>query len=214
MIRINLLPRASRQAATTSSVGNNVWLGAYAASLVFWCIGLGAVYFVYDGRVQEQARKNAALETAIASLKEKSAGLEEVKAQLQKSQKLEEVVTELNRARVGPSKMLLELSKILGPQGPTVDPRELEQLTRDNPLAGFNRNWDARRLWIEAFEEEKRECKIRGKGKTNEDVAEFLRRLALSSLFGAVTLQRTEASPEQGPNLSFIGFEVTCTVEY
>jgi hypothetical protein len=53
-----------------------------------------------------------------------------------------------------------------------------------------------------------------GQGKTNEDVAEFLRRLALSEVFETVTLTKTEATEDNASGLSFIGFELTCRVRY
>ena len=109
----------------------------------------------------------------------------------------------------------MELSKTLSrDRGPTIDPQALERLRQNNPLANFNRNWDVRRLWLTSFEEENRECRIVGLGRTNEDVAEFLQRLSLSELFENVTLQKTESATDQGTGLSLIGFELTARVRY
>jgi Tfp pilus assembly protein PilN len=71
-----------------------------------------------------------------------------------------------------------------------------------------------RRLWLTAFSEQSRKCSIRGFGKTNEDVAEFLRRLSLSELFEKVTLQATSSATEQGSSVPVVSFELSCQVRY
>jgi type IV pilus assembly protein PilN len=109
----------------------------------------------------------------------------------------------------------MELSKVLSsPGGPTINPAELERMREDNPLAGFNESWDVRRLWISRFEEIERECKITGMGRSNEDVAEFLRRLTLSEIYEGVTLQRTRAANDPDTGLQMVGFDITCKVKY
>ena len=70
------------------------------------------------------------------------------------------------------------------------------------------------RLWLVRFEENNRECRIEGVGRTNEDVAEFLRRLQLSELFDNVTLQRTEAEEDSQSSFELIKFELRCRVTY
>ena len=109
----------------------------------------------------------------------------------------------------------LSSSRILSDGGgPTIDPRELERMQRDNPLAGFNAGWDGRRLWLTSFEEDQRQVRIHGVGRTNDDVAEFLRRLTLSELFEAVALDKTEAAQDTTTHLDMIAFELSATVHY
>ncbi|MFW6049995.1 MAG: PilN domain-containing protein [Myxococcota bacterium] len=216
MIRINLLPTAKqRKAVPTPSGTTAAWLVVYLVGAALWAVGLGVVHFLYQGRLDEQREQNAALEQRIQMLEQKSAGLDELKARLERSKQLASVVKELERGRTGPTRVLFELSAILSEgKGPSIDPQKLERLRRENPLAGFNRSWDVRRLWIDSFQEEHRECSITGRGKTNEDVAEFLRRLALSELFRNVTLQRTEMVEDKETGLPLVGFELTCEVDY
>ncbi|HJK93790.1 MAG TPA: PilN domain-containing protein [Polyangiaceae bacterium LLY-WYZ-15_(1-7)] len=225
MIRINLLPEAKRQARVASgpSGGSQVWAGVYFFGVLVWGAILAVIYFSYDSELEEKRRANNALQTQIDQLRTKSARLEEVRAELEQSRALEEVVADLNKARTGPTRAIMELSRILSAcpagesceeVGPTIDPQALEELRRENPLAGYNRSWDVRRLWLLHFEEENRECRMRGRGRTNEDVAEFLRRLALSELFDQVTLQRTERVVDRESELELIGFELTCQVIY
>ncbi len=226
MIRINLLPEASRsvRAAGGPSGSAQLWVAIYAIGVVVWGAILAVIYFSYDATLQEQRSANEALRAQIEELRSRSARLEEVQAQLEASYALEQVVGELEKARTGPVRAMMELSRILSvcppdrpncdDVGPTIDPQQLEQLRRDNPYATYNRSWDVRRLWLTHFEEEGRQCRIRGVGRTNEDVAEFLRRLALSELFDQVTLQRTEASRDSDSGLELINFELTCQVMY
>jgi type IV pilus assembly protein PilN len=109
----------------------------------------------------------------------------------------------------------MELSQLLSEGGgPSVSPERLAALRRDNPLAGFNPGWDVRRLWLTAFTEQNRRCSIRGFGKTNEDVAELLKRLNLSNLFEKVTLQATSSATEPVTNQPIVNFELSCQVRY
>ncbi len=218
MIRINLLPQAKKtvRAPTAATPGSSQgWVIAYLVALVLWGVGLAAVYIVYGNSLEEQQQRNAALDRQIQQLRTKSAQLEEVREKLAASQRLEELVGELESARLGPTRVMMELIRILSVDGgPTIDAERLEEIRRNNPLAGYNRSWDPRRLWLTEFQEENRECRIHGEGKTNEDVAEFLRRLALSEVFEEVTLTKTEAQGDRESGLTFIGFELTCKVRY
>lgn len=217
MIRINLLPAAKKQArgASTGGGGTTPWVVGYAATALVTCVVVAIVYFGKESELEEQRARNTALQQQITQLTAQSASIDEVRAALTRSQELEQVVAELQRARFGPTRVLMELSRILSAGGgPSIDPQRLEELRRGNPLAGFNRSWDTRRLWLTSFEEEDRHVRIRGVGKTNEDVAEFLRRLALSDSFHEVLLQKTEAVEDRDTRLQLITFELTATVRY
>jgi type IV pilus assembly protein PilN len=220
MIRFNLLPQAKRQARAAapgpSSGGDSQgWFIGYGVAVVGWLVMLGAIYFLYRDKLHEQELKNATLSQRIEQLKQRAGNLDDLKSKLDRSKQLENVVNQLQTARLGPARVLAEISRILSVgKGPTIDAERLEQMRRDNPLAGFNPSWDVRRLWLGAFQEENRECRMQGFGKTNEDVAEFLRRLALSELFENVTLQKTEATVEPETKLAVIGFELSCKVRY
>jgi len=215
MIRINLLPQARAKTKATSTGTGQGWIAAYLAAVIVSGAVLAGVYFVYSTRLEERQRRNGDLQTQITQARQLSANLEEVQQKLKRSQDLERVVGELQKARMGPTRVLMELSHILSINGgPSIDPQRLEQLKHDNPLAGYNPGWDARRLWVTSFHEEDRACTIKGVGKTNEDVAEFLRRLALSDMFEDVALQKTEAQTDQDTQLPMIGFELTAKVRY
>jgi len=221
MIRVNLLPSsrktvAAAAAPASAEVGSTqLWAAVYGGATVLWLLALIGVYVVFTGRLEEQKAQNDRLSEEIAALDEKSAQLDTLKAELEKSRQLEAVVEELNAARLGPTRVLMELSKILSVDGgPTVDPDELERIRQENPLAGMNKGWDVRRLWLTSFEEADRSVRMTGLGRTNEDVAEFLQRLSLSELFDGVTLEKTEAEVDDDTGLSFIEFTLTAKVTY
>jgi type IV pilus assembly protein PilN len=220
VIRINLLPgqkRGAKGAATASSGSGTGWFVGYAFIALVTAGALAGVYLMDSGVLEEKLRVNADLRRQIGDAQANSAMLEELQGRLTQSRELERVVGELQRARLGPTRVLMEIAKILSEGargGPTIDPQRLDAIRRENPLAGYNAGWDSRRLWVLSFEEEHRNCVIKGVGKTNEDVAEFLSRLALSDMFEEVTLQRTRAEVDAETGLSLIGFELTCKVIY
>ncbi len=213
MIRINLLPKTKKQAQTQSSGSGPVWAGIYLLATFVWCIGLALWYFQTEGELEAIQRSNRELDAEIADLQQRTARLEELQAQLARSVRLEEVVGELNAARTGPLRVMMELSRILSvPGGPTIDPEALERQRQINPYAGFREGWDVRRLWLKSFTENERVCEISGEARTNEDVAEFLRRLSLSELFEEVVLERTLGATVASE--SVIAFDLNCRVRY
>ena len=223
MIRINLLPtdkkkRARRIAPSplpTGDLGLGTWAAVYAGAIAIWLVVLGILYFAQSGELEAVNQENKTFEARRDELQGKTKGLADVEGRLEKSRRLEKVVQELERARRGPTRAVMELSKVLSsPGGPTINPAELERMREDNPLAGFNESWDVRRLWLSRFEEIERECKITGMGRSNEDVAEFLRRLTLSEIYESVTLQRTRAANDPDTGLQVVGFDITCKVKY
>jgi type IV pilus assembly protein PilN len=220
MIRINLLPGAPRKAAKAAGAAAGgpaptAWFVGYAVASVLVIAGLWLFYAQLSRDLREQVAQNQQLEADIDELERQSADLDDVRAALDESRELEAVVAELQRARFGPTRVLMEVAHILSEAGaPTIDPRRLEELRRENPLAGFNQTWDFHRLWLTSFEEEDREVTIQGVGRTNEDVAELLRRLTLSDLFENVHLTRTEAHADTETHLEFINFELEARVRY
>jgi len=52
------------------------------------------------------------------------------------------------------------------------------------------RELDPRRVWMEGYAEDQKHVRIRGSAKSNEDVAEFLKRLNSSVFFGNVNWTR------------------------
>jgi type IV pilus assembly protein PilN len=213
MIRINLLPEAKRQAAAGGS--SQLWGVVYLLSSFGWGVVLFLVYLSYSHVLEEQNAKNSELQGQIDRAKSQTENIGEVEAKLAKSRQLEEVVSGLQTARQGPARVLMELSKIMSEGGgPSVPADKLDALRRDNPLLIYNPGWDVRRLWLDSFEEARGKCTISGNGKTNEDVAEFLRRLNTSEMFDKVTLRTTTATTDSPTGLPIVHFQLTCEVKY
>lgn len=214
MIRINLLPQAKR-ATASAATGTQIWGYLYLASGVIWCIALSFVYFSLVSDRDQALAQNAEVERQVQRVKQQGGNLEELQKQLEKSRQIEQVVNDLLAARQGPTRMLLELAGILSQgRGPTVDPAKLEELRRANPEAGFSPGWDVRRLWIKSFKEDQLACTIQGEARNNEDIAEFLRRLSLSTAFDDVTLVRTDQPTAATPSAASVNFELKCKVRY
>lgn len=212
MIRINLLPEKRTKSSPTA--GTQVWGYVYGAASLVWCVALAFVYFSLVSDRDQALAQNSEIERQIAKVKEQSGNLDELSKELEKSKQIEGVVKSLKDARQGPARMLLELSAILSPgRGPTIDPAKLEELRKSNPEGGMTAGWDTRRLWITGFEERARACRIVGNARNNEDIAEFLRRLALSRVFDDVVLVRT-GLPRAGSGEAAVAFELTCKVRY
>lgn len=213
MIRINLLPDAKRARAGSGST--QLWGVIYLLACFAWGLVLFLFYLNEASALDEQLAKNSEIQAQISRVQSMSANIAEVDKALAESRKLEEVVGKLQAARQGPTRLLMELSRVLSAgRGPTVDAEVLAQLRRENPLAGYNPGWDIRRLWITEFSEQNGACTIAGNGKTNEDVAEFLRRLSLSEIFENVTLVNTSAATDSETKLPIVGFQLTCNVRY
>ncbi|MGB0679512.1 MAG: PilN domain-containing protein [Polyangiales bacterium] len=217
MIRINLLPQAKSGVATPQVSAGSVrlWFVAYALVALAWLGTAATLYARAQGALDEQLSGNASLQRKLQAHADLSQRLETQKAALTQKRELDAVVAELEKARFGPARMLVELSAVLSPGGgPAVDIDKLAAARQDDPSAGFNRAWDARRLWITGFGETDRNCTIQGRGQTNEDVAEFLRRLSLSRVFDEVILQKTEAIADKQSGQHLIGFILSCKVRY
>ncbi len=215
MIRINLLPGGKARGAQVATANTQIWYIVYAVVSVVWLVLLAVNYLGLGDQLAQKLEQNRSLDTKVTRLTRETQELDALQLRLKSSEELEATVAELNRARTGPTRTILELSKILSLDGgPTIRPEKLEQMRRDNPLSGFNRDWDPKRLWIERFAEDNRSCSIEGRGKTNEDVAEFLRRLALSELFDGVTLEKTEAVKDRGTGTNWIAFSLKSKLAY
>jgi type IV pilus assembly protein PilN len=213
MIRINLLPRKRRSEAGSGS--NQGWLVVIMVVLLAEVVGLLGVHQLKERELKAQERKNAVVAAQIEQLKRLVSNHAEVKQKLQELRAKEEAIAALQSARTGPTAVLLELARILTPgRGPTVEPARLEELKRENPLAMFSANWDARRLWLTRFVEQNREVQIGGLARDGEDVSEFARRLGLSAHFENVRLLPGRRAGSGTAGLELVEFELQAKARY
>ena len=63
-----------------------------------------------------------------------------------------------------------------------------------------------------SYTEENHQVTIKGGAKSDEDVAEFLKRLNVSAFFSDVYWQQTQPQVDSRLNVSFVTFDVTASV--
>jgi len=213
MIRINLLTR--KRSRVERQEKTQTWL-LVAFGLVLLEIVALVIYHSFkleDLKVQE--RRNSELTAQIDQSKKAVAKHTEVKEKLAQLRAREEAIAKLQSARSGPTSILLELSRLLTlGRGPTVDAGKLSQLRRDDPAAAFNVNWDARRLWILNFKEDKRKLRIEGLARDGEDVSELARRMSLSDYFVGVKLLPARRQVDQATKVELVRFSLEAGVKY
>ncbi len=212
MIKINLLPQKRRAEA---SEGSQLWLAVVMVLFLAEVAGL----FVYHGfkseELKDQQRKNAELESQIQQSKEAVKNHPDVKAKLERLKAREAAIDRLQKARSGPTAVLLELARILTPgRGPSVSPERLSQVRRDNPLAIYNSTWDPRRLMVSGYTEGQRKVRLEGLARDGEDVSELARRMNLSDYFANVALLPAKQEKDPKTNIDMIKFALEAQVKY
>ncbi len=209
MIRINLLPIRK---AKRAEAGQRQFLFMGMAILAT----IGGLVFVHlqaSSSLDEVNRRNTILSADVARLKQELGDYEKVKAQREGLLRQRKTIQALDAGRTGPVYLLRELSEILSPgKGPTFDRITYEEQLRRDPNAGFNASWDTRRVWIDSYTETDHRVKLKGAAKSNEDVAEFLKRLNSSVFFSEVNLDST--AQQSGRSVKFVSFSLSAKVVY
>jgi len=194
MIRINLLP--IKQDRRREAGRNQVIIAFFVLALE------AAVFFVIHTniteKIKEQQNKNQNEQAEVERLKRGIQDQPQILSEIARFEKRQAAIQSLKDGRVGPVYVMLELSKILSKGGrPQIDNARYQEMIQTDPTAGYNPDWDFRRLWITEFKEHERMIEIDGQGVTHEDVAEFLRRINLSDFFVSSELVSTNLSAAQ-----------------
>jgi len=213
MMHINLLRarKGPRLAASDRA------LVAMAVVVVLAVVGMFLLTASTTTEADRLVRANNGLKDDIERLKNELGDYEKVKAQRQDLLKQQKTIDILKSGRTGPVYIMRELSDILTPhKGPTFDRPTYEEHLRRDPNVGFNAGWDPRRLWLDSFDETQRKVRIQGAARTNEDVAEFLKRLQLSVFFTEVTPESTTQVGDNGVagGAKRVTFRVSARVVY
>jgi type IV pilus assembly protein PilN len=211
LIKINLLPvKAAKRRAEGQ---RQLLVGAIVISL-----GVVAIIFFHTAAVSksnEMRGVNQNLSAAIAKLKAEVGDYDVIKSQREDLIKQRDAIKRLTANRAGPVWLMREMSDILTKgKGPTFNKEQYDELIKRDPSAGFNPNWESKRVWLVSYEERAHEVKIKGAAKSDEDVAEFLKRLKLSAFFSEVYWQQTQPALDTKLNVSYVTFDVTCKVNY
>lgn len=211
MIKINLLPV---KAAKRREQGQKQLL---AGVVIFSATLVGIIVFhgTQVAHINELREHNTQLSKDIARLKAEIGDYDVIKAQRDELIRQRDAIKRLQANRSGPTYMMRELSDILTPgKGPTFNKEQYEETIKRDPNAGFNPNWDTRRAWLISYNELNHNVKIHGGAKSDEDVAEFLKRLKVSAFFSDVYWQQTKPEVDTKLNVSYVTFDVTCRVNY
>jgi type IV pilus assembly protein PilN len=209
VIRINLLPtrKAKRQEASQRQF------------LVMGIAILGTIALVVFFHLQATAdlekiqRDNTITQAEVARLKQELGDYDKIRSQREELLKQRKTIQALESGRTGPVFLLREMSEILSPgKGPTFERVTYEETLRKDPNAGFNSNWETKRVWLDSYAEEKQKIKLKGAAKSNEDVAEFLKRLNSSVFFKDVNLDAT-AQAAKGL-VKYVNFSLSASVIY
>ncbi|HEY2899660.1 MAG TPA: PilN domain-containing protein [Polyangia bacterium] len=213
MIRINLLAvkRAKkRDAGERALIFMGMAVLASAAAMAF-------AYVDAQGELDGLKRANNGVRSDIERLKAELGDYDKIKSQRQDLLKQQKTIQALQAGRTGPLYLMRELSEILtANKGPTFDRASYEERLRRDPNIGFNASWDTRRVWLESFEEALGKVRMKGAAKSNEDVAEFLKRLQVSIFFSDVTPESTTQVSEAAanPGTKHVTFNLSAKVVY
>ncbi len=211
MIRVNLLPQKQQ---ASSSDGNSL----QTAVLVVFMLELAALFFVQRAKERELEgvrAESAAVRGQIDQIGREIANHKAIQEQLKALRDREIAIEKLQTGRIGPTAVLLELSRVLtADKGPSVDRARLEQLRRDSPQLVPNPSWDSRRLWLTAYTERDRVTTIAGFARDGEDVSELLRRLSLSQYFEDVKLLPAEKVLDPQTREQLVRFQFSAKVKF
>lgn len=211
MIRVNLV-QAKRSRRADAGQRQLLYMGA---SLVGVVAILVVVQIHLSGKLDALSADNQKVQAEIDHLKAELGDYEKVKAQREELLKQRKSIEALEAGRTGPVFLLRELSEILTPgKGPTFDRVIYEEALRRDPNVGFNASWDTRRVWLESYDEQQKKVKIKGAAKSNDDVAEFMKRLNSSVFFNGVRLESSNQTGNTGTSFRYITFNLTTEVVY
>ncbi|HJZ85069.1 MAG TPA: PilN domain-containing protein [Polyangia bacterium] len=212
MIRINLLPVKKAKKRATGQ--RQVLLFAAGLGVELVCI---MVFHMNESwKVREKLDRNSRSKDVIARLKADVGNYEEIKAQRDDLVTQREAINKLKAGRTGPVYVLRELSEILTQdKGPTYSKEDYVKRMQTDPNAGYNPSWDPRRIWVTGWHEASRRVLIEGMAKSNDDVAEFMKRLQLSVFFADVVLEGTRQTTgaDSSGGITY-AFKINCSVRY
>jgi type IV pilus assembly protein PilN len=212
MIRVNLLP--VKAAKRRESGQRQVLLGA----VVLLAATAGVVVFHGWASAELIAKKTelARLRDAVAKLKTEVGDYDDIKRQRDDLNRQKNAIKILEAKRSGPVYLMRELSDILTRgKGPTFNKDAYEEMIRRDPNAGINQSWEPKRAWIISYQEKGGTVSLKGGAKSDEDVAEFLKRLKLSAFFSDVYWQQTQPHADtKNSNVTYVTFDVACRVNY
>ncbi len=203
MIRVNLLPPRKKKAV----VAGQRHMALIFAVLLIECIGLAFVYQQRNAVLQQKAGTNTDKAKEVERLKREIGDLDKLRKEREELEKQQEILDSLERARSGPVRVLDDVAFLL-------TPATTEKAVAELQRRKLNTTWDPRRVSLVAFEEKDREVHITGVAKTNDDVAEFMKRLESSRHFFNVQLNFTKSAQAREVDAMIVSFDIRCRISY
>ena len=182
MIRINLIP--SKKSKKRKDSG-----GQQLLAFFLLVVAAGGGLFYWYTQVEEQLESQTTLVNAkkkdLDGLKKKAGDLTELETRETALKERLKQIEELQRSRVGPVRMLAELSR---------------------RIPG--------RVWVNSIAEKDHRMTIVGAGLSYDDVAEFKRGLRESGYFVNIKDMGQEEKPSPIPGVTFVEFKLECDTKY
>ncbi len=203
MIKVNLLPPRKKKAV----VAGQRHLLIIITLLLVQCLGLAFIYQQRAAALQTKQQANATKASEVERLKKEIGDLDRLKKEREELEKQQQILDDLERARSGPVRVLDDVAFLLTP---ATTERAIAELQRRK----LNTTWDPRRISLQSFVENDREVDLQGAAKTNDDVAEFMKRLESSIHFHRVRLVYTKAKKLKELDLPLVTFAIKCRVSY
>ena len=214
MIRINLLPVKAAQRRASGQrqllVGGVVLLTVLAGIVIF--------HTIEETRLLKVKNDVAAVKVDVEKLKKELGDYDLIVAQRESLLRQKAAIKKLQDSRSGPAFLMRELSDILTKdKGPTTSKEQYDELLKKDPNAGFNPNWEPKRAWLLSYTEKEHAVTIKGGAKSDEDVAEFLKRMKLSAFFVKDSVYWQQTQPQTDTrlnNVTYVTFDVAAKVNY
>jgi type IV pilus assembly protein PilN len=214
MIRINLLPVKAAQRRASGQ--RQLLIGALV--VMVGMLGALGFHWVAETRLDRVKAEVAAVRADIERMKKDLGDYDLIVAQRENLIRQKAAIRKLQDSRSGPAFLMRELSDMLTKdKGPTTSKEQYDALLKKDPNAGFNPNWEPKRAWLLSYVEKDHVAVIKGAAKSDEDVAEFLKRMKLSAFFVKDSVYWQQTQPQVDSklnNVTYVTFDVTARVNY
>ncbi len=203
MIKINLLPPRKKKAVVTGQRH----LALIIVLLLVESVGLAFVYQQQHKILSDKKAANDEKAREVTRLKKEIGDLSKLEKERSELEQQQKILDTLEKARSGPVKVLDDIALLLTP--PTT-----ERIRKALKARKLNVTWDPRRVSLTSFQEKSRQVEIEGLAKTNDDVAEFMKRLESSAHFYDVQLQYTKSAELKELDVPVVSFVIHCRISY
>jgi Tfp pilus assembly protein PilN len=218
MIKINLLPARRAKRAQPSDVSSR--------HLVYGALGLAAAAAAIVVLVDQPKRKrlaeltasNQQLQSEIQSKNRQLEGYAELKKAADEADERYKAIQRLLSAKVVPAQVLHELGEILTTSKYPTMTEDMARRTGSGPDSDPNKrfqpDWDAQHVWLANFSDTGGVFKLEGGAQSENDVAQFAKRLAASVYFTDVAPAGGERVADTATGTNYYRFTITGKMAY